>query len=179
MGSDGGPQGEAGRDNVLEGRNETRDDRAADARTGALRKPGAAGFLALFALGLAITACSNEAPPELPKGLACVDDSAGCIAQRTTALAELNNDKSRAWIHQPVPAAAYASGVRLFAYKQKKRELSCPELSVARKEADAGPAVLRGPDGKHLTTTQIARGVMLAQEVSRELGAEAKRRCKA
>ena len=128
---------------------------------------------------LIVAGCSNEAPPELPKGLSCVDDSAGCIAQRTNALAELNNDKSRAWIHQPAHASAYASGVRLFAFKQRKRELSCSELTIARKEAEAGPAVLRGPDGKHLSTTQIARGVMLAQEVGKELGAEAKKRCKA
>jgi|LNFM01.1.fsa_nt_gb hypothetical protein len=131
------------------------------------------------AAAMVMAACGNELPPEIgSKGLHCVDDSAHCIAQRSTALNDLTNDKSRAWIRQPAQASAYASGVRLFAYKQKKRELNCEELNVARREADAGPAVLRGPDGKHLTTTQIARGVMLAQDVGRELTNEAKRRCK-
>ncbi len=136
-------------------------------------------LLVPFAAAVVVAACSNEGPPEIGgKGLHCVDDSPQCIAQRSSALADLNNDKSRGWIRQPPQASAYASGVRLFAYKQKKRELNCEELNVARREADAGPAVLRGPDGKHLTTTQIARGVMLAQEVGRELTTEAKKRCK-
>lgn len=139
----------------------------------------AARLLVPSAAAVVLAACGNEGPPEIGgKGLHCVDDSAQCIAQRSTALADLTNDKSRAWIRQPPQASAYASGVRLFAYKQKKRELNCEELNVARKEADAGPAVLRGPDGRHLTTTQIARGVMLAQEVGRELTTEARKRCK-
>lgn len=138
-----------------------------------------APLLVPFAAAIMVAACGNELPPEIGgKGLHCVDDSAQCISQRSAALADLNNDKARGWIRQPAQASAYASGVRLFAYKQKKRELTCEELTVARREADAGPAVLRGPDGKHLTTTQIARGVMLAQEVGRELTTEAKKRCK-
>lgn len=107
-----------------------------------------------------------------------MDDSQACIAERGGALNQLLSDKSRSWVRQPAPAAAYASGVRLFAFKQKKRELSCDELSHGRREADAGPAVLRGPDGRSLTTAQVARGVMLAQEVGRELTTEQKRRCK-
>ena len=36
---------------------------------------------------LLTAACSNEGPPEIgPKGLNCVDDSPGCIAQRSSAL---------------------------------------------------------------------------------------------
>jgi hypothetical protein len=139
---------------------------------------GPAAVLALAALLLA--ACSKEGPPEIGgKGLSCVDDSQHCIAERGGALNNLMADKQRGWVRQPAPAAAYASGVRLFAFKQKKRELSCDELSTGRREADAGPGVLRGPDGRGLTTAQVARGVMLAQEVSRELSIEQKRRCKA
>lgn len=133
-----------------------------------------------MAVAMIVAACGNGGPTELSsKGLTCVDDSQGCIAERSSALSELMSDKSRGWIRQPPPAVAYASGVRLFAYKQRKRELTCDELAIGRKEADAGPGVLRGPEGKSLTTTQIARGVMLAQEVSRELTTEAKRRCRA
>lgn len=132
------------------------------------------------AIALALAACGNGGPPELgAKGLSCVDDSPGCIAQRGEALKELVGDKSRGWVRQPAPPAAYASGVRLFAYKQRKRELTCEELAIGRREADAGPGVLRGPEGKGLSTAQIARGVMLAQDISRELGNEIKRRCKA
>ena len=125
-----------------------------------------------------VAACGNGGPTELTQpGLSCVDDSPGCISQRGSALNELVNDKSRIWIRQPPPPAAYASGVRLFAYKQRKRDLTCDELAIGRKEADAGPGILRGPDGKSLTTAQVARGVMLAQEISRELANLQKRRC--
>lgn len=131
-------------------------------------------------LALVLAACGNEGPPEIGhKGLHCVDDSPGCISQRSNALSEMVTDRSRRWVREPVPPAAYASGVRLFAYKQRKRELTCEELSIGRKEAEAGPGILRGPDGKHLSSAQVARGVMLSQEVGRELGAEMKRRCRA
>ena len=89
------------------------------------------------------------------------------------------SDRQRTWVRQPAPAAAYASGVRLFAFKQRKRELTCDELAIGRREADAGPSVLRGPQGQGLTPAQISRGVMLATEVSRELGNEMRRRCRA
>ena len=139
----------------------------------------ARGSIAAAGAALVLAACGNEGPPELGhKGLHCVDDSPGCITLRSTALNEMVTDKSRMWVKEPVPPAAYASGVRLFAYKQRKRELTCEELSIGRKEADAGPGILRGPDGKQLSATQVARGVMLAQEVSRELAAEMRRRCR-
>ncbi len=145
------------------------------------RRMTVAGVLAPV-VGLAavlVGGCSNGSPQIATKGLSCVDDSAGCIAERSAALNELMSDKSRSWVRQPAPAAAYASGVRLFAFKQRKRELTCEELSIARREAEAGPAILRGPDGRSFSTAQVARGVMLAQEVGRELGNEFGRRCKA
>jgi hypothetical protein len=111
-------------------------------------------------------------------GLTCVDDSADCIERRQRTLRYLVDDKDRAWIKaQPAPEA-YASGVRLFALKSKKKELTCEELAHARNEADKAPGVLRGPSGANLTPAQISRGVMLAGEVSRELASEMKRRCK-
>lgn len=109
-------------------------------------------------------------------GLKCVDDSPACISQRQAALKSLQTDPNRSWVHQKPDAAAYASGVRLFAFKSKKKELSCAELQSARKEAEAAPAALRAP-GTGLSHSQIARSVILAGEISRELGNEYKRRC--
>lgn len=111
-------------------------------------------------------------------GLSCVDDSSECIERRQRTLRYLVDDKDRAWIKAHPPPEAYASGVRLFALKSKKKELTCEELAHARNEADKAPGVLRGPSGANLTPAQISRGVMLAGEVSRELAAEMKRRCK-
>ncbi len=110
-------------------------------------------------------------------GLRCVDDSPGCISQRQSTLKALVSDPQRSWISQRPDAAAYASGVRLFAFKTKKKELSCAELQTGRQEADAGPAILRA-SGSGLSPAQVSRGVILAGEISRELGNEYNRRCR-
>ncbi len=136
--------------------------------------------VAFVAALLGISGCATSDGPEIStaQGLGCVDDSVECITKRQAALRVLVGDKERKWVREPVTAASYASGVRLFAYKSKKKELTCEELSLGRKEADGAPAVLRGPAARHLTPAQASRGIMLAGEVSRELGNEITRRCK-
>jgi hypothetical protein len=121
--------------------------------------------------------CSgNDTGPS--SGLTCVDDSEDCVNRRQKTLRYLVEDKDRTWVKTQPPAEAYASGVRLFALKSKKKELSCEELTHARNEADRAPAVLHGPEGANLTPAQVSRGVMLAGEVSRELAAEMRKRCR-
>ena len=139
-----------------------------------------ARIVGLLGCGLLLSACaSNEvAMPAQQAGLGCVDDSAHCVSERGNALKMLMADKSRSWVKQPPTATAYASGVRIWAFKQKKRELTCDELSHARREADGAAPALRGAKGG-LTPAQISRGIMLAQDVSKELGNEFGRRCRA
>lgn len=121
---------------------------------------------------------STEAPP--PSGLGCVDDSKRCIDERAAALKALMSDPSRKWVREPASPFAYASGVRMYAYKQRRRELTCDELGIAKREADAAPVVLRGPSGAGagLTPAQVSRGVMFAGEVGSEIGAEQRKRCR-
>jgi hypothetical protein len=138
---------------------------------------------AIVAAGIAagVAACSGgqtEIVPEPRAGLACVDDSRQCIDQRQAVLRGMMADRERRWVREPASPQAYASGVRLFAYKGRKKELTCDELALGRREADAAPNVLRGAGGA-LTPAQVSRSAMLAAEVSRELGVEMKRRCKA
>jgi hypothetical protein len=109
-------------------------------------------------------------------GLKCVDDSPTCIAERQATMKAMLADPNRSWVAQRPDAAAYASGVRLFAFKSKKKEMSCAELNAGKREADAGPAILRTP-GNGLSHSQVSRGVILAHEVGRELGRELSRRC--
>ena len=139
----------------------------------------AGAVLLLFGLS-ALSGCSNspsaDSAPRL--GLSCVDDSSHCISQREKAFDQLMADKSRSWVKQPATPEAYASGVRLFALNKKRKELSCDELASGRREADAGPGVLRGAGATRLTPAQVARGAMLATEVSRDLGREFDKRCK-
>jgi len=111
-------------------------------------------------------------------GLTCVDDTLDCISRRQRALRTLVEDQDRAWVKAHPPPGAYASGVRLFALKSKKKELTCDELAHAHNEAEKAPGVLRGPGGAGLTLAQVSRGVILASEVAQELAAEMKRRCK-
>ena len=136
---------------------------------------GVAVCLAVLAGG-----CASSAPPEIatPRaGLGCVDDSFECISQRKATLQAMVGDPARKWVKEPPSPAAYASGVRLFAFKNKKKDLSCEELAHGRKEADAAPAALRS-NGTGLTPAQVSRGAMLAHDVGRELGNEYNRRCK-
>lgn len=140
----------------------------------------AAGLACLVSAGL--TACSGttEAPKlDAGPGLGCVDDSKHCIDQRQASLRALMTDRERRWVKEPATPSAYASGVRLFAFKTRKKEMTCEELAVGRREADAGPAILRGPGGAGLTPAQVSRGAMLSAEVAKELAGEMQKRCRA
>jgi hypothetical protein len=136
---------------------------------------------AAFLLAAGVGACSGmDFTPDKEKraGFACVDDSNHCIEQRSAALKSIMADRERKWIREPATPEAYASGVRLFAFKVRKKELNCNELAVGRREAEAAPTVLRGAASAGLTPAQVSRGIMFGTEVSRELTAELNRRCK-
>lgn len=137
-------------------------------------------LIATVLLCAGLAACAGGQAPEMTgqQGMACVDDSARCIAERKSALRLLVSRSDRHWVNDRASAEAYASGVRLFAFKTKKKDLTCAELAAGRREADGAPGVLRGPQGRSLTPAQVSRGVMLAEEVSRELAREHARRCK-
>jgi len=143
------------------------------------RRSRAVGCVALAPILLcALAACSGFGSwTQLGGKQSCNDDSAACIAERGALLRTMLGDKTRSWVREPASAESYASGVRMFAFKGRKRELTCEELAIGRKEADAAPAVLRGEGAKGISPAQVSRGVMLAAEVSRELQNEIKRRC--
>ena len=133
-----------------------------------------------LALALGLSACAGNNTPQIVhgKGMSCLDDSPNCIAERKTALRHIVTRSDRHWVREPATVHSYASCVRLFAFKTKKKELSCDELKIGRHEADGAARVLRGPEGRSLSPAQISRGVMLGEEVSRELSREQARRCR-
>ncbi len=141
---------------------------------------GHAGVFRSLAISLLLAGCAGNdvVVPAQQAGLGCVDDSPHCVSERGNALKGLLADKSKGWVRQPPTAVAYASGVRIWAFKQKKRELTCDELSHARREAEGAAPALRGAK-VGLTPAQVSRGIMLAQDVSKELGNEFGRRCRA
>jgi hypothetical protein len=139
-----------------------------------------AAIAAVSGLCLAAAACSGLGPDDPKAGLSCVDDSKECVDRRQTTLKAYLADGDRKWIKEPATPHAHASGVRLFAFRSRKKDLSCEELAVGRREADGAGKSLRGPDGKGLSPAQISRATMFAAEVSKELTVEMRaRRCKA
>ena len=144
------------------------------------RRSRNATVAALCGLGLFVSACGGLFDGDSKAGLSCIDDSPECVEKRQTTLNSMLADKDRTWLKEEATPQAHASGVRLFAYRSKKKELSCEELAHGRREADNAAKSLRGPDGKGLSSGQISRATIFAAEVSKELAAEMKsRRCKA
>ena len=146
---------------------------------GRLPRQTAIAVLATWAL-VAVGCPGLFGPDEGRIGVACLDDSPECVEQRQVVLKSMIADKERKWVRQPASPQAHASGVRLFAFRTRKKELSCEELAHGKREADSAGKVLRGPDGRGLSPAQISRATLFAAEVSKELGAEmAQRRCRA
>jgi hypothetical protein len=146
-------------------------------RAGGWRKRGVLAALG----GLWLSAC-GVGLDDSRMGLSCIDDSAHCVGQRQAALKAMVADRERRWVKEPPTAHAHASGVRLFAFRSTKAELSCAELLHGRREAEAAPRVLKAALGgqQGLSPAQVSRAALFAAEVQRELAAEmSRRRCRA
>ena len=133
--------------------------------------------LALCVCAVLLPACGMTLD-DSRAGLSCIDDTSHCIGQREATLKAMLADKSRTWVKEPPTPQAHASGVRLFAFRATKADLSCEELSHGRREAEAVPKAVKGHPG--LSSAQVSRATLFAAEVQRELAAELKRRrCRA
>jgi hypothetical protein len=144
------------------------------------RGPRAQRWISLLG-GVWLTGCAfatTEGNVASTSTYGCLDDSKACVEQRQAALKLLLADRNNTWTRHPATAEDYATGVRMFAFKTRKRELACPELARGRSEADAAGSALKAASGR-LSPAQISRAKMFAAEVSRELSAEERRRCKA
>jgi hypothetical protein len=139
------------------------------------RMPKCRRALAVSGLGLLMSACSGFGSDDPRAGLSCLD-----VDRRQATLKSMLDDQDRKWVREQSNPQAHASGVRLFAFRSRKKELTCEELALGRREADSVPKALRGPEGKSLSPAQVARANLFAAEVSKELAAEMRaRRCKA
>jgi hypothetical protein len=142
----------------------------------AIRQVGLAMPLAVCVLSLA--ACSGPSLDDSRSGLTCIDDSPQCIERRQATLKSMLSDRERRWVKEAPTPQAHASGVRLFAFRRAKAQLTCDELVHGRREAEAAPRALKGQNG--LSPAQVSRAAMFATEVQRELAAEIRRRrCRA
>lgn len=133
---------------------------------------------ALGGICLGLSACTGGMDlGDNRAGLSCIDDSASCVEQRQATLKAMLADKERSWVKEPATPLAHASGVRLFAFRSQKAELTCEELAHGRQEAQGAPKALKNSQG--LSPAQISRASLFAAEVSKELTVEMrKRRCR-
>ena len=140
-------------------------------------KPQALQIILIAGLGL-LSGCA-KAPPQLDSsaGLRCVDDTPRCVKLRIATLNGFKADSERRWVARPAGPKAYATGVRMFAYRDAMKKLSCSELQHGRREAAGARSSLRSP-GAGLSPAQISRALMLANDVGRDLKRESRRRCK-
>jgi hypothetical protein len=139
-------------------------------------RAGIGTALGICALGL--SACGVGLEDNTRAGLSCLDDSPRCIDQRQATLKAMLSDKERRWVKELATPQAHASGVRLFAFRTAKADLTCEELLVGRREAEAAPKALKGGPG--LSPAQVSRASLFAAEVRRELVSEmGRRRCRA
>jgi hypothetical protein len=133
--------------------------------------------VALGLCALALTACGIGLD-DTRAGLSCIDDSPRCIDRRQATLRAMLSDKERRWVKEAATPEAHASGVRLFAFRSAKADLTCEELALGRREAEAAPRALKGGPG--LSPAQVSRASLFAAEVRRELAVEmGRRRCRA
>jgi len=115
---------------------------------------------------LLLSACTGGSSAN--SGAPCLDDSQSCISARTSALAAMQTDGSRAWINKPVNAQVHASGVRMFAYRTLKDKLSCAELNAGMNEMSSVRSALAAPVAG-ATKDRVIQAKMLADETHGEL----------
>lgn len=98
----------------------------------------------------------------------CLDDSGACVASRSAAFKELVDDKQHAWVNRPASRSLHASGVRMFAFKATKGQLTCAQLTAGINEASSVPGALAG-SMPGVSKDRITQAKALAEETRGEL----------
>lgn len=145
----------------------------------ARRSLGTVSVITAACLSALLAACSATEPePAAPHAAAgCVDDSKACIEKRGAALKVMLADQKRTWVTKPETPAAYATGVKLFAYRGKKAELSCAELAHGREETRSMPQTLKPGSIQGMNDSRLAQVRDLSGQVHKELAKEFDRAC--
>jgi hypothetical protein len=107
----------------------------------------------------------------------CVDDSKHCISRRQASLQSMLADPARTWVRSPTTPASAATGVKLFAYRQTKEQLSCSQLDYGRDDTRRMPGMLSSTAVPGANESRIAQVKDMAKQVHRELDNEFKRVC--
>ncbi|KAB2851212.1 MAG: hypothetical protein F9K44_02355 [Hyphomicrobiaceae bacterium] len=138
-------------------------------------------MLAAIAAGLLLAACASfNSAPEVSNNPAagCVDDSKQCIDRRMTTLKAMVSDPKRTWVFQQESPASYATGVKLFAYRATRSQLTCTELSHGRQETAEAAHSLKSGSVPGMNDSRLAQVRDMSSQVSKELGKEFDKACK-
>ena len=119
-------------------------------------------------------------PPQPRQQAAPAQDGRGCqdVQACEAQLRALVERRDRAWMRRPETPAEVLTGVRMFAFRALRPQLTCGELDVALEQLAAVPTALRTPPPDS-RPEEVARATRLAAEVHSELGAEKETRCAA
>lgn len=138
------------------------------------------GIAALACVLLAAACAPISSAPEASNNPAagCVDDSKHCIDKRMSTLKTMVSDQRRSWVYQQESPASYATGVKLFAYRATKAQLTCAELSHGRKETADAALSLKSGSVPGMNDSRLAQVRDMSSQVSKELGREFDKACK-
>jgi hypothetical protein len=123
------------------------------------------------AAGPVAAAPSGSSAKATPAVAGCAG-SERCVAR----LKSMIDDPDRAWIGRREPPTTFVSGVRLFAYRALRTNLTCPELRSALQEIDAASRTFNAAV-PGVAPEQATRVKALCVQVRAELGAENAARC--
>ena len=129
---------------------------------------------------MTLTGCTPfTSSPEVAANPAagCVDDSKVCIDKRMSSLKTMVSDPKRTWVYQQESPASYATGVKLFAYRATKGQLSCAELAHGRQETQTAAVSLKSGAVPGMNDSRLAQVRDLSTQVNREIGREFERVC--
>ena len=150
------------------------------AEGGRRARPQAALIVCAAVLAGGLAACSAtepEPPPSSNPAAGCVDDSKRCIELRGQALKGMMADAKRGWVTRHETPSAYATGVKLFAYRGKKAEMTCAELAHGREETRSMPQTLKPGSVPGMNDSRLAQVRDLSGQVNKELAREFDRAC--
>ena len=138
---------------------------------------GMAALAAAWLLG-ACTPISSSPEASNNPAAGCVDDSKHCIDKRMSTLKVMVADQKRSWVYQQESPASYATGVKLFAYRATKAQLTCGELSHGRQETADAALSLKSGSVPGMNDSRLAQVRDMSAQVSKELGREFDKVCK-
>jgi hypothetical protein len=89
----------------------------------------------------------------------------------------LVGSSDRRWVKRPEEPAAFANGVRMFAYMALQNKLTCDELAAALLETENAEKAFRGTV-PGVRPMQVVAARRLSVRIARDLRAEAAARCR-